>query len=411
MPGDDDDGDEVAFDEGMEPESATGDVAAPGDDDDSYDDGDGDGPAVASGGQVARVIGAPKGTRPISPKVRELMADMAKKYKEAGGLEDELEPLEHEDAPMEPPTLTPEQLAAKAEQPPAPKLNDPPPAPGPAPGQADPEVAKLRQEIADRQAALEAREKQIAEQERTGDLTKLREVYFDKGAPAVVEILKKWSGLADGDELKDEIADLITDLSIHIGVDVPQAVRESLENRRTRKGVKVWKAEQERIAKEQAQAQETAKERENRVKVMGILQQEIAKAENANRYPWLSAEPNAGEIILDVVEEARAKDGTKLKWDEAAKRANDYLQQESLAWFGSRKHLLVTDSGQGAAAGGQQPQRKQGDPQGTRSQAPPPKPPRQPPPAPPKSEKWDPEAHRKAVKAKHRNAFTRTDDE
>jgi hypothetical protein len=412
MPGDaDDDGDDVAFDEGMEPESATGDVAAPGDDDDNYDDGDGDGSAVATGGAVARVISAAKGTRSVSPKVRELMADMAKKYKAAGGLEDELEPLEHEDAPMEPPTLTPEQLAAKAETPPDPQLAPPPPSP--TPGQPDPEIARIKAEIADRQAALEAREKQIAETERTGDLAKLRDVYFDKGAPAVVEILKKWSGLADGDELKDEIADLITDLSIHIGVDVPQAVRESLENRRTRKGVKVWKAEQERVAKEQAQAQETAKERENRVRVMGILQQEITKAEHANRYPWLSAEPNAGEIILDVVEEALAKDGTKLKWDEAAKRANDYLQQQSLAWFGSRKHLLVTDSGQGAAAGGQQPPRNRETQQGSKVTAQPPKPPRQPPPTPPpaKPEKWDPEAHRKAVKAKHRNAFTRTDEE
>src|SRR3954470_5200770 len=104
MPGDDDDGDDVAFDEGMEPESATGDVSAPGDDDDSYDDGDGD---VAAGGPIARVISAAKGTRAIAPKVRELAAEMAKKYKAAGGLDSEdLEPLDHDEAPMEPPTPT-----------------------------------------------------------------------------------------------------------------------------------------------------------------------------------------------------------------------------------------------------------------------------------------------------------------
>lgn len=401
MPGDDDDGDDVAFDEGMEPESATGDVSAPGDDDDSYDDGDGD---VAAGGPIARVISAAKGTRAIAPKVRELAAEMAKKYKAAGGFEaEDLEPLDHEDAPMEPPTPTAD-TPAKPAEPVAPP-------PGPAPGQPDPELERLRSEIAERTAAIEAREKRIAETERTGDLAKLREVYFDKGAPAVVEILKKWSGAAEGDEIKDEIADLITDLSIHIGVEVPQQVREALENRRTRKGVKVWKAEQELAAKDAAAKQEAAKEQENRVRVKGILQQEISKAEHANAYPWLAAEPNAGEIIHDVVAEAFAKDGTKLHWQEAAKRANDYLKNESSTWFAARRHLLVTDSGQGAAAGGK-PERPQGRPQQVQgSQTPPAKPPRQPPPAPPKMEKWDPEAHRKAVKAKHRNAFTRTDEE
>lgn len=405
MPGDeDDDGDEIAFDDGMEPESATGDLGAPGggDDDDAYDDGDGDG--VAAGGPVARVISASKGTRVIAPKVRELMAEMAKKYKEAGGLDaDDLEPLDHEDAPMEPPTPT-------ADTPAKPNTETPPPPEPPKPVVDDAETAKLRQEIAERQAALEAREAKLLEQERAGDLAKLREVYFDKGAPAVVEILKKWSA-AEGDELKDEIADLITDLSIHIGVDVPREVREALENRRTRKGVKVWKSEQERIAKETAAQAEKAQEEQNRVKVMGLLQQEISKAEHVERYPWLAAEPNPGQIILDVVEAAKATDGTKLSWQEAAKRANDYLKTETLAYFDKRKHLLPAATGKAEPPSGQQQQRKQGDPQGTRSQAPPPKPPTPPPPKPAQPAKWDPEAHRRAIKAKHRNAFKPTTDE
>jgi hypothetical protein len=406
MSGDaDDDGDDVAFDEGMEPESATGDVESPsgGDDDDAYDDGDSDG-GVAAGGPIARVISASKGTRHISPKVKELAAEMAKKYKASGGFEaDDLEPLDHEDAPMEPPTPTADTPAKAKEEP-------PPPPPEQKPVVDDAETAKLRQEIADRQAQLEAREAKLLEQERAGDLAKLRETYFDKGAPAIVEILKKWSS-ADGDELKDEIADLITDLSIHIGVDVPREVRDALENRRTRKGVKVWKAEQERTVKEQAAAAEKAQEEQNRVKVMGILSQEISKAEHVERFPWLVAEPNPGQIILDVVEAAKAADGTKLTWQEAAKRANDYLKTESLAYFDKRKHLLSAATGKADAPSGQQQQRKQGDPQGTRSQAPPPKPPTPPPPKPAQPAKWDPEAHRRAIKAKHRNAFKPTNDE
>src|SRR5262245_57758839 len=67
---DDDDDDEVAIEGDMEPENATGE--APSDDDD-YDDGD----DQVAGGPVTRVVSAPRGTRPISDKVRELAKAIA----------------------------------------------------------------------------------------------------------------------------------------------------------------------------------------------------------------------------------------------------------------------------------------------------------------------------------------------
>lgn len=393
------DDDEAALDEGMEPESATG---MP-DDGDEPDDGD----AVATGGAVTRTLSVNKGTRPVSDKTRELLKAAVSKMKANGETGDDLEPLDHEEAPQEPATPTGDAINAAAEAKPA---EAPPPAPPPPAPSLDPAVMRRLEEVDARAADLDAREQRLAEAERASDIAKLRELYYDKGAPAVVEFVKKLAGSLSDDELKDEIADLVTDLSAQfLGVNVPQAVKEGLEARRTRKSLKAWKADQERAAQEQAERAKAAQEDQNRVRVKGILQQEITKPEHAQNYRWLAAEPNAGEIIFDVVEAAHKKDGTQLTWQEAAKRANDYLHQQSLAWIDKRKHLLATAPAQGSAPNGQQ-QRSQGDPQVRRSQAQPPKPTTPTPPAPP-SGKWDAEAHRRSVKAKFRQAFTRQDDD
>lgn len=401
----DEDGDEVAIADGMEPESATGDV---GD-----DEGGGEDPEdfVAVGGPVTRVLSPSKTLRPISEKTRQLLKEAAVKMKKE--LDEDEQPLDYDGLPQEPATPTGNAVSPPAE--PAGVVPDLGQADPHAPPQAvapDAETAKRLEDIEARAAELDAREKQLVEAERTGDLTKLRDVYYEKGAPAVVEIIKKWAQTSTDDELKDEIADLVSDLSHQfLGVEIPQEVKDRLENRRTRKGIKVWKADQERAAKDAEERQKATQAEQNRVRVKGILQQEITKPEHVKAFPWLTAEPNAGEIVFDVIDAQHAKDGTRLTIEEAAKRANDYLKSQSQAWFDKRRHLFTTASSQGAQANGQQ-QRSQGDPQGSRSQAQQPKPKPTPPPAPPmKNGKWDPDAHRRQVKSKFRTAFTRQDDE
>lgn len=397
----DDDDDDVAIDEGMEPESPTG--ADPGDDDD--DDGD-DG--VAAGGPVSRTMDAPRGTRQISDRTRELARKIAEANKGKGDASDPDLPgdddIDYDEAPTGAP-ITPGAAAAAL-------VTDPgavaavPPAPPPA-ATLDPEVTRLREEWTRKSAELEERESKLATAEQSGDLAALAEQYFERGAPAIVEILKKWEGV-DGEQLKDALADLVSDLTIHMGVEVPQEVKDRLEAKRTRKQVQRMRSQQAQTAERGRKEQEAAQDEQNRVRVKGILQQEITKPEHAPSYPWLTAEPNPGEIVFDVVQAAFKKDGTRLTWQEAAKRANDYLNTQSRAWFDKRAHLLTTATG-GAPAGGQQ-QRTQGGQQVRRSQAPQQVSPPVTPPAPEQPQKWDPEAHRKAIKAKHgpklRAAFT-----
>lgn len=414
-----DDDDEVALDEGMEPESLTGED--PGDDDDSYDDGDDDSAAGeviearARGGQ-ASLVNTPRTVRRISDKTRELMREAAAKIKAAGGLDDEMEPLEHEDLEQE---EAPPDPAASAEldaqgnpiaKPPEGKpLLEPPPPPSPD----HPEVVKLREEYTGKLKELETREQQLSARELESDLMALGDQYIEAGAPAVVAVLKKWLGGNPSDEdMQTEVADLIADLSRHVlGAEIPEQVENRIERRRVKRLVAHNKAAQERTSKAAAEKARIANEEADRVRVSSVLTQEITKPENSKAYPFLAAEPEAGAIVYELAQRALAKDGTQLTWNEAAKRANDYLEKQSRAWFDTRRHLLITSTA--APSGNGQQQRNQGGQQ-VRSQAlqqtPPPKAPKTPP-APPPDKPWNAEDHRRQIKAKFRKAFVPGDAE
>lgn len=412
--GADDDGDEIAIDDGMEPESPDGSDPGAGDDGDP-DDGDDldDDGAVAAGGPISRTMNAPGGTRAISAKTRELGKAIAAKLKGKGDAADPDLPDDDDLDYDEGATTTPGSAAAPAPvtDPGAAPAADPAPVAPPA-ATLDPEVTRLREEWGAKSKELEAREAKLLEQERSGDLAQLAERYFEQGAPAIVDLLKKWEG-ADGDALKDAIADLVSDLTIHMGVEVPQEIKDRLETKRTRKQVQRLRSEQTRKEQEAAERAKTTQDEQNRVRVKGILQQEINKPENAPTYPWLTAEPNAGEIVFDVIDAQYMKDGTRLSWQEAAKRANDFLKTQGSAYFDKRRHLFTTAAA-GGAGGQQQQQRTQADPQVRRSQAQQPAKPPTPPPEPAPSGKWDAEAHRRETKRKHgpalRKAFSQPDE-
>lgn len=381
--------------------------------------------SVAAAGSAASptVIPVKKGTRPISDNVRRVFQESMAKAKAAGKLnigDDDLEPLEHDDAPQEPAAAAPHaetppaasapantpapiEAAPAATTPPAP-VTPPPAAPPPAPS-LDPEVMRMRAELDQQRKDFESEKSKWFEQSRTSDLAKLRDTYFDKGAPAIGEVIKQWMpGLSD-EEMKREVADLIQDLA-HQYLDAPldEPVKDRITNKRTRAGLKLWREEQDRLAQEQAKKQDALLEEQNRVRVKGILHQEVNKPEHAATYPFLAAEPNAGELVFEVIDTQFKKDGTQITWMDAAKRANDWLQSQALAYFDKRKHLLSPQPPPQQPPAPSDTQRAQGDSQVRRSHAPPTPPakPTQPQERPSSNQKWTPEQHRRNTMNKFR---------
>lgn len=416
----DDDDDDVALEEGQE----TG-----GDDDDA---GAANEPRVAAGGAVSAVIPVRKGTRPISDKVREVFLASMAKMKSKGDGEDEggLEPLEHEDAPAEPaPVVKPDgaDVAALGTAQPAapvtpPAVAAPPPAPvAPPPAAAppapslDPEVMRMRTELEQQRKDFETERAKFLEQSRTSDVAKLRDTYFDKGAPAVVEIVKQWMPGIEGEELKREVADLIQDLAYqYLDAPLDETVKDRITNKRVRAGLKTWKQEQERLEQERLAQLRASQEEQQRLQVKKILHQEVTKPDHATQYPYLAAEENAGDLVYEIIDTQYRKDGTQLTWVDAAKRANDWLEQQARAYFDKRKHLLSPQPPAPQEPAPSDKQRAQGDTQVSRSHAqqPPKKPPPQPERPVTKSGKWDPEQHRRSVMQKFKASLPRfADDE
>lgn len=382
---------------------------------------------VAAGGPIAAVLSAPSGTRPISDKVRQAFAASMAKMKTKPSSDDEeggLEPMDvegepvveapapagvQEAAPAPAAVPAPAALAAPAAAPPTPA----PPAPvqPPAPS-LDPEVMRLRADLQTEREKLE-QERQAFQQERaSGDLAKLRDTYFDKGAPAIIDVVKQWMPGLEGEDLKREVADLIQDLA-HQYLDAPieEAVKDRITNKRVRAGLKTWKQEQERLEQDR-QSKLQAHEREQTVlQTKRILHQEVTKPEHAAKYPFLTAEDKPGDLIYEVVEQEHRKSGTTISWEEAAQIANDWLKKQSLAYYDKRKHLLspTPPAPQAAPA---DTQRAQGDTQVSRSHAPPKKPTPPPPPSERPVQKWTPEQHRANTMNKFRGQLKAlTEDE
>jgi len=386
----DDDGDAPAFESGTEAVDN-----AAGDDDESGEDSF-ESQANLSG---ALTVTPPRGQRPVSAKVRQLYKEAAAKIAaqravDPDALDDDYVPaVEAPDAtnpaPVVPPTGVVSSSAAPASTtPPAPSL--------------DPEVAKLREQWNAKHAELTDREKRITEAEQSGDFGKLREMYFDKGmAPAVYEAVKKWEGSEDPEALKDAVADLVTDLSVnYLGVEVPAEVKQRLENKRAVKSVRLMKESIAQQEKSREAKLQQAQQEEQRVHVRTVLSKAMSEAKYIEQFPYLAAEEHPGSLILDVYEAQKKRDGTELHWEEAAKRANEFLGNQASAWFDKRKHLLAKAPTQATVANGK-PSAQQGDQQVRRSspQSPPPQP------QPASNGKWDPEAHRRSTKAKFRQVF------
>ena len=289
-----------------------------------------------------------------------------------------------------------------------------PPAPAAVAPVVDPAIEQQRQRLEMRQHDLDAREKTLLERESAADVEKLRDAYFQRGSVALVDMIKQWTGIANEDDLRDEVADLITELSGSVlGVTVPPEMKAKIDAKRATKGVRAEMAKLTAREQKLRNDQQTQADRQARSQTEHALQEEIAKPETAKLFPFLAAEDTAGILVFDAVEAQYKRDGTMLPWTEGAKRVNDYLEKKWRGAYDRRAHLFAPPvAGQGA-----QRERPQGDPSGIRRShtltngAPAGTPPA---PEGPKSVingRFNPEAHRAATKQKFRKAFTTPPDE
>jgi hypothetical protein len=234
----------------------------------------------------------------------------------------------------------------------------------PAPS-LDPEILRLRQqakeELAQAQAkAAEiektAREKPVAESLPAVGL----EDYVDNSSKAFRSWLENLRGEKLSDEdFKLEAGDFITQMSADVmGVPLPDAVRTKLDAALAKRSVKTYKtlqakkeadaakrAEQEQAkAAERAAAEETERQWTNATTVLNraFAGGKVDGIDVTKEYPWLHAEDEPGKIVVDVIRRASEKDGTNLSWQEASKKANDFLKTYNEKHYEKRKPLLGT---------------------------------------------------------------------
>jgi hypothetical protein len=242
-----------------------------------------------------------------------------------------------------------------------------PPAPEPPAPSLHPEVLKLKQQLEAERAALQAERAAAAPPAPAPlpDASSLED-YIDNSPRAYRNWLESMRGekFTTDDEFKAEVSDFITQMSADVlGVPLPENVRIKLDAAQARKAVRTHKTilakkEAALAAKMEADRTEaTTKAEADRVeaewsKAATVLSQQFqaqpgadgkpATSQAAAAYPWLAAEDDPGKIVVDVIRAAMTKDGTQLAWQEASKKANDYLAEQAKRYYDKRKPLLAT---------------------------------------------------------------------
>lgn len=279
---------------------------------------------------------------------------------------DEFDP----EAPI-PPAVAADVVAAKtaataAAAPPAPVAAHAPVAP-PSPS-LDPEVRQLLSSL---KADRERFDAERAEWDKSRKASEPKPVepagledYIEDSPRAYRGWLESMRGekFASDDEFKREVQDFVTQLSADVlGVPLPDSVRTAFDAAQAKKSVRAFKtiqtkreaAQAARLAQEQTAATEKAEiERVEQewTKAASALSSQFTPSPDAEgkpqtaaatkTYPWLAAEDEPGKVIVDVIRAQLTKDGTQLSWQEASKRANDYLEGQAKRYFDKRKPLL-----------------------------------------------------------------------
>lgn len=337
-----------------------------------------------------------RGVKDTTRKLFAKAAESVKAYIDQGEGFDELEPAITDDPPV---------AAAGASASPSPDASQAskttPAAAAPA---SDPvasavdstkaaQVELREREIADREKALADREKAIEAREN------MRERFLENPAAVLRDLVKEYTG-ADGDDLQNELADVITEMSGLIGAPIPDNVKTRLDAKKALRQAKAYKdtfAKREAELKKQSEAQQQQRYEQDTVRA---LNSELAASKD--KFPHLAAEDDPGAILWEVIKTKHAKDGVVPSWEECAALADQHLKKKTDAWIAKRRHLLATAAPQPAVTASV----PQGDPQSRRSAtltnktaAP----------VPPSSssddESWDRETHRRGSLAKLRGTM------
>lgn len=248
----------------------------------------------------------------------------------------------------------------------------PAPAAPPAPS-LDPEVRRLRDEAKAERDRLNA---ERAEWDRQRAAPPAPAAPATPGAPSYEDYVDRPSGayrnwlesmrgekFTSDDEFRLEARDFVTSISADVlGVALPEGERNGLESRLARKAVRVSKTaatrrEAELAAKSERERSEAeTKAAEARVEqewdtAASHVSQMFAAAAGADgkpvtssaatSYPWLASYDEPGKIVVDVIRSALVKDGTQLSWQEASKKADEYLAAEAKKFYDKRAPLLA----------------------------------------------------------------------
>jgi hypothetical protein len=232
----------------------------------------------------------------------------------------------------------------------------------PPEGAPDPRVIKEWEAINEERRAIAAERAAVAALRQENDYEELRERFVESPGTAAADLIKRWSPGATENEVRELAIDLITELSGQVlGVTISPEAKERLARRSSDRAVSAWKAQQARekaeAPKRQAEAEQAARERG----AITRIDQELKAA--AQQFPFLAMEDEVADRIWSVMKTAYLKDGTTMKWQEAAATLEKEFQTQASGWYAKRKHLLSTAPGKAPV----QQQPKTSVPQGDRS--------------------------------------------
>lgn len=314
------------------------------------DDDGGSDSFEAGSGDVAEIVSRHRTTNPINAKTREAMKEAAAAFKAAKAANPEDDegdfgefdetpngaPVAKQGAKVAPTEIAKAAVAAAEQAPPAPSL--------------DPEVSRMRAQLAaDREAV--AKELDAARKQRETSTGVVNHEDYLESSPSAY---RKWIESMRGtpmtdDEFRNETADFVTILSGEVlGVKLPDEVKSRIDSQNAKKAFKAFKDGMTR--KEQAEASKRETEYIQRqwdeakqsidVQFRDTSTDKVTGKTTAETFAYLAAEDSPGAIVIDVIQFALKRDGTKLSWVEASKKANDYLKTQTSAYIDKRKHLL-----------------------------------------------------------------------
>lgn len=209
-----------------------------------------------------------------------------------------------------------------------------------------PEADKAKQTLELREKALGEREAALVKREQAADTRdKARERYLEKPADTIRDLIKDWTAAESDDDVREEIADLITELSAGVlGLSVSPEVKLRADSRKAIRTVRAYKADE--VKREAARAKEQEKHLESQrdetgLRVLSNVLPQAKDDKGTHKFPYLMSEDNPHAIVWDVIKTQFAREGVQPDWEAAAKLADDYFRDQARRFYDKRRHLLT----------------------------------------------------------------------